>query len=292
MLIVRNNSSFSVSIASNTNRLVSSSNDNFGGCRPGTYIKLGDEDNLYSIFKTSNFFYIKDFELFNSKTLRVLENTEINLQPEDTIKIIYDEYELNSVLNIKDGGKFYNQNDILTVIGGELSIDIREGFGYPTKLKVEEVDDNGKITKLSLLNKGKYIVYPTGEIEVNSTSGLNAKLELKYSIIDARAILNRVIKSIQFKNNETYLELDYSLPLGIKQGKLSVEKWEIILNNTFLNPTQYGIKYKMFKDFTPELNLPLLAKGSNCFEILYNESMIKLDSKIKEIENKIKIISS
>lgn len=288
MLVIKNGNPFSISVVSNTNRLVSSSSDNFGGVRPGTYIKLGENDNLYPIFKTNNFFYLKDFTLIDNKTLKIPCDTEINLQPQDTIKIIYDEYELNSVLNIINGGKFYSPDDIINISGGEVSIDIREGFGHPTKLQVKEVDENGCIKKISLFNKGKYITPPSGIIETTSKTGMDAQFELNYSIIDNRAIINRVIKTIRFENNETILELDYSLPSGIKNGKLSVEKWEIFLNSIYLNPTSYNLSYKIFKDFSPNYSFPLIAKNSNCLELLLNEVILKSDSKIKELENRIK----
>lgn len=286
MLIVRNNSEFSVSIAANTNRVVSSSQSSFSGTRAGTYVKLGDDDILYSVSKVNQFYYPKNFEVIDNRTIKLNLNTEVNLQPNDVLKIIYEEYELTDILEIKNGGRLFSNDDILTILGGELSIDIREGFGHPTKLKVEETDDNGCIKKLSLLQAGKYIV-PPKEFEFTSTNGVNADIQLKYSIIDSRAIINRVIKTLDFKEKETILGLDYSLPLGIKNGKISVEKWEIFLNMPYPK-TEYNIKYVCFKDFTPELNIPLIPKGTPNFELLYNQAMIKLEKKIVELEKRIK----
>lgn len=279
-------SQFTVSILNNTNRLVSSSQDNFGGVRQGSFIKLGDENILYQIAKIQKFYILKDFEVLNNKQILVHSNIDINLQEEDVLKIIYDEYQLENVLNIINAGKFYKKDEIIQILGGQLSIDVRSGMGSPIKFKIEELDEKAGIKKLSLIDKGKYIKSPPNKVKVLG-SGEDAELELNYSSIDNRSILERTIKKIELKDKETQLILDYSLPIGIKSGKLSTEKWEILLSSNYLGSTLKCQSYQIYKDFTPNLNLPLMLKGSQSFDLIFNQAMNKIDSEIKAIKDKI-----
>ncbi len=286
-LVYNSPSNFSVSILENSNRVVSSSSDNFGGLREGSYIKIGDDNILYSISKIKRFFYLKDFEIINTRTLKINSSTGIDLQNNDTIKIIYDEYELNSIINIFNKGKFYKEGEIIIIKGGELSTDLASGINYPTRLEIEGIDEDGGITRLGLKEKGKYVVFPPIKSEVNGT-GENAILETKYSIIENRSIIERVIKKLDIKDSETIIELDYSLPIGLKTGKLSVEKWEMFLDKNYNRDTVYNIDYKIFKDFTPICQLPLLLNNSTSFFIIFNQAMQKLDSEINSLKNQIK----
>jgi len=285
------NPNFSISILQNTNRIIGSTEDNFAGIRAGCYIKIGNDDNLYSIYQTKKTFYIKDFEILDSRKILIKEDININLQKEDTISILYDEYELNSVININKGGKFYNVNDVITIHGGELSIDMLNGIGYPTKLTIEETNEFGEVKRLGLKDKGKYISFPINPcLTFNENSnGVDLSLELSYKTIDNRSIIKRVVKEIEFNKNNTILCLDYSLPLGIKNGKLSAEKWEIVLKETYLGTNKVNEYYQIYKDFTPNLNIPLMLKNSESAHSIFNQAVLKIDSEIQSIKNKLRI---
>ncbi|MDO8609353.1 MAG: hypothetical protein Q7R95_02305 [bacterium] len=285
------NPNFSISILQNTNRIIGSTEDNFGGIRAGTYIKIGTDDNLYSIYNTKKTFYIKEFEIIDSRKILIKENININLQKEDTINILYDEYELNSVLNISQKGKHYNTNDIITIKNGELSIDMLNGIGYPTKLSIEETNEFGEIKRVGLKDKGKYIIAPNNPCEITNEGGMGigAILELSYKIIDNRSLLKRIIKQIEFQENKTILYLDYSLPQGIKSGKLSAEKWEIILRENYLGANKVNEFYQIYKDFTPYLNIPLMLKNSESAHVIFNQAMLKIEQEIKGIKDKLRI---
>ena len=288
-MIIHRPSAFSASILKDTNRLISSSEDNFGGIRNGSYLKIGDNDFLYSVIKTNSFFYLKDVEILDNKTLKIDSHTGADLQLEDNVKISFKEYELNSILSITNPGINYNEKDILNVTGGELTIDVSEGIGYPTKLIVEKIDDKGSILRLGLKEKGKYLIPPEEKIKLHGGLGDKAEVELEYDVINKRHILERVIKNIVFnqKDDSTILTLDYSLPVGIKEGKLSVEKWEILLSSDYIQNSQLNIEYKLFKDFTEHINLPLVAKNSLSQDLIINQAFNKLDIIIYNLQKEI-----
>lgn len=291
MLIVNKNnvSPFTVSILNKTNRIVSSSQENFAGIRPGSYIKLGNNEILYQISEINRFFYNKKFETIDNRTIKINDNIGINLQKEDVLEVIYDEYELNSVINIENPGRFYIKDEIITIKGGEPSINIYDGIPYPTKLKIEEIDENGSIKLLGPSQNGKYIIPPKGKTEVVSQHGNGAILELNYKIIDTSALVSRVIKDIKIdeSKNETIINLDYSLPLGIKNGKISIKKYEILLSSIYLGQTIYNANFSIFKDFTPNYNFLLLLKNSANIADVFNKNMLDIDRKFKELEDRV-----
>ena len=288
MLITNKINGFTVSVSKDSNKIISSSEDSFAGIKPGSYIKIGNVDLLYSVLNSRKFSYIKEFELLDSKTIQINCDTKISLQREDVIKIIYDEYKLGTILNIINPGQYYKLDDILTVKNGELSIDISSGIGYPTKLKVEEVGEFGGVMKLISDSDGKYIVPPQGKIEVFGDSGENLLLELDYKLIENRNIQERVIKNVEFKDNKTIIILDYSLPIGIKKGTLSTEKWEITLMTEYQGNSSLNVPYKVFNDFSPNYSFPLTVKNNPDMHTIFNKAILDIDKKIKELEDKIK----
>lgn len=288
MLVVNKNFFNSISVSKNSDKIISSTRDNFAGIRPGTYIKIGNLDFLYSIATAKHFFYSKDFYTNNSRKLVIPTHTNIFLQNDDVIKIIYDEFKFDYVLNIVNAGKHYLAGDILIVNGGVPSFSLIDGNISPTKLIVDEVNpDGGAITKISLNSRGKYITPPSGQISLSGGHGEGVVLELKYSLIENRNIEERTIKNIEFLNGETILTIDYPLPPNISGGHLSLEKWEINLTSNYMGETELNIEYKLFQDFSPNYKFPLTVKNNNEFHLVFNDAIMKIDKEIKRLESLI-----
>ena len=281
---MRNNLQFTLSVQNNSPKIIGSSEETFHGIRNNSLIKIGDNDELYTIKNRERFFFIKPFILQDSRTLIVNEDIGQNLQIGDSIKITYKEYELNTIVDIINSGSEFFKEENLTIEdeNAQLSMDISSGMGFPTILTVSQVNETGGISQLGVIEKGKYLVHPKNPIKIK-----DATIELNYSEINNRALTERTVASINIKDNQTYLMLDYSLPPNLKEGKLSVEKSILVLDRPYNGPTQNNLSYKIFHDFTPHLNIPLMAKNTLSPDILYNRGMMILDQKIKELENKL-----
>ena len=296
MLITNKLGGYSISVLGNSNKLTSSTKENLSGLVPGTLIKIGDSDILYPIQSTKNFYYLKNFEALDGRKIIINEDTEINIQIEDDIKIFYEEYELDCLLDIENKGKYYNIGDVINVKGGELSIDIKDGTGEPTKFIVEEISESGLIEKLSLKDKGKYIYFPDGKVETWGGAGQDCILNLKYKIVNNRSVEEKIVKNIEFKDGKTTLTLDYSLPLNLKKGALSLEKTEILLINQYLGKTARNCSFKIIKDFSSNYSFPLTVKNNVEFHLVYNNLVHRVDKELKFLNDKIdkleKLISS
>lgn len=289
MLIYNNhtNSTNTISVKQNTSKIISSSEDFWGGIGNGCYIKIGESDILYPILKSSKIFYLKDFEVVNSKQIKIKEDIGIDLQLNDIINIIIDEFELNSLTNIVDSGRFFKVDDTLTITGGEVSIDISTGISRPTKFKIEEVGPLGEIIKLSCIDYGLYISPPKEYSFVTNGNGVNAKLNLVFHQVSNKKIIKRTIKEILINTLESLIKLDYSLPPGLSDGKLSLEKWEIQLSSLYLENTKINTNYKIIKDFTPNIKLPLMVKNTLSADIVYNNSVQIIDNEIALLKQEI-----
>lgn len=286
MLNINKLGGYSISVLGNSNKITSSTKENLSGLVPGTLIKIGDSDILYPIQSTKNFYYLKNFDVLDGRKIIINEDTEINIQIDDDIKIFYEEYELDYLFDIENKGIYYKIGDVLNVKGGELSIDIKDGMGEPTKFIVEEIGESGSIEKLSLKDKGKYISYPEGKIETWGGAGQNCILNLKYKIVNNRSIEEKIVKNIEFMEGKTILTLDYSLPLNLKKGALSLEKSEILLSNIFNGKTTRNCSFRIIKDFTQHFHLPLTVKGNVDFHLVWNATMHQIDKELYELKNK------
>lgn len=283
------NLKYTVSIKSNSNRIISSSEEKFIGIRDNSLIRLENDSNLYTIIGRNNYFFIKNFNSSDSRTIVIDENIGINLQAGDTINISFKEYELLTVLDIINGGANYQTSEEIIVNNGVLNIDISSGVGNPTILEVKEVDSNGKITMIGIKEKGRYLQAPDNPVEVNSQDGIGAKFELKYQESSNRSIIEREIEAIYLRDNKTIITLNYSLPLNLKGGKLSVEKHYLEISPNYFGPDRINATYQVFKDYTPHCKLPLAARNSLSLDLVFNKAMQQIDAELKSIKEKIKL---
>jgi hypothetical protein len=83
--------------------------------------------------------FITDFVIEDNK-LKIEGNYEDYFIFDDIITISYKEYELLTILMVIKEGQGYKVNDILSLDGGVLSVNIIDNQSQNTTLQVEEVD--------------------------------------------------------------------------------------------------------------------------------------------------------
>lgn len=283
------NIQFTVSIQYNSNKIIGSSEENFGGIGKGNLIKIGQSNVLHTIIGKDKFSYLKSFSIKDSKTLLIDEDIGINLQKGDCLKLSYKEYELMMIYDIVEMGSNYNIGNELKATGGIINIDVSTGRTNPTILKVVALDLNSGAKQLEIIEKGKYLSPPENPVSFTSDSGQGAKFELKYKECDNRTIIERNIQDIHIKEGKTFINLDYSLPLNVKQGKLYVEKYVLILDSPYMGDTELNINYELFRNFTPYLRMPMLLKNSMSPDVILNKSLIMIDEELFKIKQKLGI---
>jgi hypothetical protein len=286
----KTNLHFTISVQENTNKIISSSEEKFAGIRPGSLIKIDNDNILYTILNQESYFYIKPFTLSGPKTLIIDDDIGINLQIGDSIQISFKEYELILINDIINEGQAYEKDTTLNICGGELIMDISNGVSDPSLLKIVEIDEDGKIKKVGIKNKGRYLDPPSNPVKTSCDNGLNAEFNLKYNECDNRTILERNIININYQSNKSFITLDYSLPLNLKQGKLSCQKSFLIIDRNYLDKTKRNVPYNIYKDFTPNISIPTMSNNTLSFSTIFNKSAHIIDSKFKELEDRINIL--
>jgi hypothetical protein len=296
MLITQKPSLYHVSVLKDTNKVVGSTYDNFSAIRPGSFIRIENGQVLYPITKTQSIFYSKPFINNKNREIIISDYCGIFIQKGDNIKIFYNRYELDSILSITSAGKGYNEGEIVTISGGVPSVNNIDGQVYPTRLVINIVNPEGGIVSLSKTDSnenGDYINTPVGDLElIGSKNGKNAQIRCQFKIIPSSLSIDRTVREISYQDGKTKIILDYSIDPNITNGNLSLEKWEAHLAYPFIGESRNNVPYEIFKDFTPNLNLPLLLKNSRSNELLYNQGMFLIDAEISSLRKTVEELKS
>lgn len=173
------------------------------------------------------------------------------------------------------------------MVGGVPSINTRDNTPNSAAFSVVRAGVKGEILELHITNRGKYITAPNHSASIKGGSGNGATIEADYKLCDYRSFIERDIEKIEFKSSETIMSLLYPLPEGIKAGKFSVDKWEIVLTSNYHGESKNNAAFQVIRDFTPNYGVPLLAQNAANQELIFNHTITFLDGKIKELEERI-----
>lgn len=280
------------SVLNNSNRVISSTEESWGSVREGAYFKFVRDSVFYNVAKVKPIFYVKPFKVISNTEIEIEESNQIMIFTGDCFKISYKEYQLLTVVSPIERGAGYSKNDILTLDGGILSINPFDGSFSPARLRVESVSADGLIIQLSLDNVGKYVKTPEEICTLSGGSGKGAKVKVKFHEYSERSILEKTALSCTKGINKIIIKLDSPLLDNISDGKISLEKWEILLSSNYAGENMTGESYELTKDFTPNLNLPLVTKGSFYPESFYNMSINLIDAEFTKLRKEIEQLKS
>ena len=274
------------SIQKDTNRLIASSQANWGALEEGSFIIFEDDQDFYKVINKENYFYIKDFDKVEQDKIFIHENVGIKLSLNDSIKLTFKEYELSSI-NIKNPGHGFNVGDILTIQGGEIKKDLIEDANIPSEIRVQEVGDDGEILEVEIISNSLYLSPPEETLQEFKSCAL----DLNFSMSDKRTIETRSISNLLYSEEGTVIVLNHPLPPNSKHGKISsfrcVEsklKFELVIILALTQPAlfvnQSGISkfVELSKYFSPltfltcfknnsSEKLPFFHISANCLEV-------------------------
>ena len=280
-MVTRKYFGYTASILKGSNRLIASSQANWAGLPTGSFVMFDDDEDFHKVVDKESFFLIKDFEKIEDDQILIKENVGVKLSLNDRIKLTFKEYELSDV-TINNSGSGFRVGDILSVKGGSCKKDLINDLTVPSDLKVTKVDKKGAIKEVQVNTKGLYLNSPDS-IQIFGS----AELELNFSASEKRAIEDRSIANILYSDDQTVLVLNQGLPPNLGNGKLSVEKWELILSNEYSKETKINATYKVLTEFTPHLNLPLLRSDLSKNEAVLNQALMTIDKEIKDLKDKL-----
>ena len=278
-----------ISVFNGSSEIISSSLSDWSKVKSGAYIRIFGDDVFYTILDCQPYFLIKPFKVISP--IQISFNLDEGENPHELLKgdiltISYKEYELDSIFGFKNKGKNYRKGACY-LQGGQLSISNLENK-QEAQLQINDIGPDGEINKIGIVNRGKYFTPPAEECLVIADSGSGAVIECDYREISNRAKLEREINHIEIKNGVVYLTLNYALPKGLEIGKLSVEKWKISLKEIYNGPDRLSVEYTLTNDFTPNYGFPIMPKGVQRPDVIYNNFIVKIDQILKDFEEKLK----
>jgi len=276
------------SIKKNTNRLISTSFSDWSSVRDGTFIKFDGDSHFYTASHTEKRTFLKDYFVLQPSILQIKEDCGVNINEGDTLNISFKEYELVSLYKIISSGKGYRVGDHITIGEGTASLSIVDHTLNSTVLEISKIGAEGEIVEVNIINRGKYIDPPNNVVSLKGGIGSGASAEVSYKLADHRTFIERDVQSIEFKEGATLIYLIYPLPSGIKEGKLSIEKWEIILTTPLKGENKINHSFQITRDFTPNYGFPLIAKNALNQEMFINHILGVLDQRIAGLEERIK----
>ena len=284
------NINYLASIQKGSSRIVGESQNDWQTIRPGSLLRFQDDSVPYTISNTNEFFYIKNFRTEDGLNLKIEEDTGINLMTNDTLTITYKEYQAINISNIIEGGKDHQEGDLLVCQNGEMSVDVTTNASSLVQLRVNEVSEAGTIESVTIVHPGKYLS-SQGESIFHGRGQGEVKIALIFELITERLTSEREISKISLSDGKSNIKLSYQLPIGVKEGKLSVKKQELLLNAPYTNDSKSEKICNITRDFTEHSKFPVVSPSSQSalmnLEVAYNDLVVKLDKRIFELNDEV-----
>ena len=253
----------------------------------GSLLQIEDQQEFYPIVETQSESLEFNFEKSENNKI-LIKNNIVGLNENDTLFIDIKEYQFFTLTGIVSGGSGYQENDILEIQSGHPFIDVNTNSSCRTSFKVISVDENGTIVKLRPIEKGKYINNVFGpSLILSGGSGFGAEISAEFELSGKSASFEKNIIQVERSPSFTFITFSTPLPSYVTSGSFKFSKWKMTLASPYLGKSAKSASYSIVRDFTPHNGYPLMAIDSTSPEAIYNESMIKLDKKIQELEQRI-----
>lgn len=279
------------SVLKDSNRVICESKCDPSHLSSGSRIKFYLDPESYTIARIEELFYIVSFEVRSNGDLLIKDNVDINLVLGDVVDVSYKEYELDTKVNIIGAGSGYLVGDVLTIREGTPYTDVDTKIDKYSRLEISDTNEFGGVISLKVIDAGKYIKVPSEQVsfghEPQGGKGSGLELVLIYKTINNRATISREIFEIGKDGDKYSVRLNHSLPKNIKEGKISVKKYQMFLSSNYASESKFNASYQLITDFTENYKFPYLIQGSLSAAAVYNEAITALDAKIKTLEDKI-----
>ena len=290
-IMIRKKYGYTVSATNGSKRVVACSKADWSPLKEGSFIVMSGDSDFYRLFHNKQFVYTKEVEVDDSNKLVMKERSGTALSIDDTVSFMSDEYEVISS-NIVEGGENYVAGDILFPENINYKFNSIDGIDDEARIKVESVDEKGSIQSVALIAKGLYVSPNVKSGKALGGSGTGARLETQFVQSSNKRIEERTISFLDHSGDGTIAHLSHPLPPTVTSGMMSITKWEAMLDSPYQGQTKNDVDYEIIKDFTPNIDLPLLKGDLASSQIIYNESMVVLDKKIQELELKIEALTA
>jgi len=284
-VMIRKKFGHTASAVKGSNKITACSKVDLSFVENGSFIMLNGDEVFYKVATKNKFIYEQEAEV-SDESLTIASNAGTMLNIDDDISLAYKDYEVSEV-QVENGGKGYQEGDVINPQGGACKYNSIDEIDIPAQLEVEEVDSDGAILSLKIVNSGIYSVPPEDDCNAMSGAGSGASLKVATRLLNTSSIETRSISSIELSDDKTVIGLNHPLSPRMQSVSLKVEKWQLTISTEYTGESKFNVGYDIIKDFTPNYNLPLIKSDITASHMVYNEAMAIIDQRIKDIENKL-----
>ena len=276
------------SFKKDSNYIYSSTEANWGNIRENSFVKVYGISGLFTVVGTSKNSYVKKFESLGNSVIEIKEDVSEVMSSGDVVKVCFKEYSVAEGF-IKQAGEGYAVGDLLEVAEELASVDSFTGISNAAVVKVEEINGEGGVTRISFKNKGKYFLNSDLKEEFFVKGGYGSKAKIELSLQHNGQVKNveKTVLSVQSKSIATLITLDSEFSQSVRNGELSFDKWAIETKHPLKEPSVINSQITITRDFTPFLKLPIIPGTSDLLEAHYNKAISIIDQKIEQLEKRI-----
>ena len=271
------------SVTKGSNKITTCSKVDLSFIDNGSFVMINGDEIFYKVSAKNKFAYEQDAKVLGQE-LELSTNAGTMLNIDDDIQITYKEYEIASI-EVVNGGEGYQEGDLISPQGGVCKYNSIDEIDAPAQLEVEEVDSDGAILTVKLINGGLYSVPPENNCGIISGLGSGGALNVTSKLLDTLSIDSRSITSIETSDDKTIIGINHALPPRIEGVKLKVEKWQLTISTEYAGESKHNVTYDIIKNFTPNYNLPLIQADTAINHLVYNEAMTIIDQRLKDLED-------
>ena len=250
---------------------------------PGKEIEIIGDEETFSVVRANVINYNKVFAVESNSTIKIDSTINDLVLDGDTIDCYFVTYYTALVNEIIEAGSGYKVNEYVN-INKNTYFDSSNNRNERAILQVKSIDSNGGITELHLINNGKF-TQNFEQAELDGGSGKGAKVSLILGKHDKKVLKFFSVLNVKREQGSTFVELDEKIKDNFLVGEIYIKRYRITLNKP-TNKEYSSHSFILKVDKTPFLNLPL-AKDNN-IEQIYNQAILTIDSKIKELSAGVK----
>ena len=276
------------SIEANSNEIYSTTEGKWGLIPEGSLIKFADDHGFYTINYVKEVFYIEKFKKHGKTSVRVFQNVGFNVLPGDTTTLSSKQHKLIRA-TVLDGGKGFKEGDVVAIDGGRASVNASNGTIDHALLKVIETTKEGSVLELNTSQEGNYLALPNSTHDASFGSATGLKIKLFFEESPERHLVEMIVNRVTRNTTDSIVHFDSLLPTTMEDGKIATKKYHALLSSQYYGKKKYVDTYEIITNFTPYLKMPLLAKHSLSPETFFNRSLIILDERIKNLEEKLNL---
>ena len=256
---------------------------NWSSISSGKEIEIMGNPEKFSVVRANVINYNKVFTVESNSAIKIDSGINDLVLDGDTIDCYFVTYYTALVNEITEAGSGYKVNEYVN-INKNSYFDSSNDRNERAILQVKSIDSNGGITELHLINNGKF-TQNFEQAELDGGSGKGAKVSLILGKHDKKVLKFFSVLNVKREQGSTFVELDEKIKDSFLTGEIYIKRYRITLNKP-TNKEYSSHPFILKVEKTPFLNLPL-AKDNN-IEQIYNQAILTIDSKIKELSAGVK----